>query len=67
MILVADDILGPDVNKNNPNIKGSRQDVGQHSPQRMVAVDPMRNLPKDSGVKTESADNHLGALNLMII
>ena len=29
----------------------------------MVVVDPMRNLPKFSGEKTESADNHLDAFD----
>ena len=29
----------------------------------MVVVDPMRNVPKFSGEKTESADNHLDAFD----
>ena len=38
--LVADDILNPDINQNNPNIEGGRQGEGQQGPQRMVAVIP---------------------------
>ena len=37
--------------------------TGQQGPQRMVVIDPMRNLPKFSGEKTESADNHLVAFD----
>ena len=44
--LVADDILDPDINKNNPNMKGDRKGSGQQDPQRMVVVDHKRNLPK---------------------
>ena len=33
--------------------------AGHQGSQRMVVVDPMRNLPKFSCEKTESADNHL--------
>ena len=40
-------------------MEGSRQCAGQQSPQGMVVVDPMRNLPNFSGEKTESADNDL--------
>ena len=39
--LVADDILGPDLSINNPNMECGRQGPGQQSPQRMVVVDPM--------------------------
>ena len=53
--LVADDILDPHLNINNPTMEGA----GHQGPQRMVVVDPMRNLPKFSGERTESADNHL--------
>ena len=42
-------------------MEGGRQDAGQQGPQRMVVVEPMRNLPKFSSEKTESADNHLNA------
>ena len=34
--LVADDILDPDLNINNPNMEGA----GQQGGQRMVVVDP---------------------------
>ena len=61
--LVADDILDPDLNINNPNMEYGRQGAGQKGPKRMVVVDPMRNLPKFSGDKTESADNHLDAFD----
>ena len=40
-------------------MEGGRQGAGQQGLQRMVVVDPMRNLPKFSHEKTESADNHL--------
>ena len=40
--LVADNILDPDINQNNPNMEGGRQGAGQQGPQRMVIVDPMR-------------------------
>ena len=30
--LVADDILDPDINQNNPNMEGSRQGTGQQGP-----------------------------------
>ena len=60
---MADDILDPDLNIDNPNTEGTRQGAGQQGPQRMVVVDPMRNLPKFSGEKTESADNHLDAFD----
>ena len=56
---VADDILDPDLNINNLNMEGA----GHQGPQRMVVVDSMRNLPKFSGEKMESADNHLDAFN----
>ena len=61
--LVVDDIVDPDLNIHIPNMEGARQDAGQQGPQRMVVVDPMRNLPKFSGEKTESADNHLYAFD----
>ena len=61
--LVVDDILDPDLNIDIPNMEGARQGVGQQGPQRMVVVDPMKNLPKYSGEKTESADNHLDAFD----
>ena len=44
-------------------MEGARQGAGQQGPQRMVVVDPMRNLPKIAGEKTESADNHLDAFD----
>ena len=50
--LAADDILDPYININNPYMEG------QQGPQRIVVVDPMKNLPRFSGEKTESADNH---------
>ena len=56
--LVVDDILVGDLNIDIPNMIGDRQ-----GPQRMVVVDPMKNLPKFSGEKTESADNHLDAFD----
>ena len=46
---MADDILDPDLNINNPNMEGA----DYPGPQRMVVVDPMRNLSKFSGEKTE--------------
>ena len=61
--LVADDILDPNLNIENSNMAGVRQGAGQEGPQRMVVVDPMRNLPKFSGEKSESADNHLDAFD----
>ena len=61
--LVADDILDPDLNIDNPNMEGARQGACQQGPQRMVIVDPMRSLPKISGEKTESVDNHLDAFD----
>ena len=56
--LVVDDILVDDLNIDIPNMEGARQ-----GPQKMVVVDPMKNLPKFSGEKTESADNHLDAFD----
>ena len=50
--LVADDIFYPDLNIDNPNMEGARQGKGQQGPQRMVVVDPMRNLSKFSCEKT---------------
>ena len=44
-------------------MEGARQGASQQSPQRMVVVDPMQNLPKFSGEKTESADSHLDAID----
>ena len=61
--LVVDDILDPDLNIDIANMEGARQGAGQQGPQRMVVVDPMKNLPKFSGEKTESADNHLDAFD----
>ena len=61
--LVVDDIVDPDLNIDIPNMEGARQDAGQQGPQRMVVVDPMRSLPKFSGEKIESADNHLDAFD----
>ena len=61
--LVVDDIVDPDLNIDIPNMEGARQGAGQQGPQRMVVVDPMRNLLKFSGEKTESADNHLDAFD----
>ena len=61
--LVIDDILVDDLNINIPNMEGARHGAGQQGPQRMVVVDPMKNLPKFSGEKTESADNHLDAFD----
>ena len=58
---MPDDILDPDLNIDNPNVEGARQGAGQQGPQRMMVVDPMRNLPKFSGEKTELAGNHLDA------
>ena len=57
--LVVDDIVDPDLNIDILNMEGARQGAGQQGPQRIVVFDPMRNLPKFSGEKTESADNHL--------
>ena len=61
--LVAHDIVDPDLNIDIPNMEGARQSAGQQGPERMVVLDPMKNLPKFSGGKTESADNHLDALD----
>ena len=61
--LVADDILDPDLNIENPNMEGARQGAGQQSPHTKVVVDPMRNLHKFSGEKTQSADNHPDAFD----
>ena len=47
--LVVDYILFDDLNINIPNMEGARQGAGQQGPQRMVVVDPMKNLPKFSG------------------
>ena len=60
---MADDIVDPDLKIDIPNMEGAKQGAGQQEPQRMVVVDPMRNLPKFSGEKTESADNHLDAFD----
>ena len=59
--LVVDDIIDPDLNLYISNMEGARQGAGQQGPQRMVAVDPMKNLPKFSGEKTDQQDNHLDA------
>ena len=61
--LVVDDILDPNANNYNPNMKGGRQGADWQGPQRMEAVDPIRNLPKFSGEKTEQAHNHLDAFD----
>ena len=61
--LVAHEIADPDLNVDIPNMEGARQGAGQQGPQRIVVVDPMRNLPKFSGEKTKSADNHLDAFD----
>ena len=61
--LVADDISDSNANHNNLSMGGSRQGAGQQGPKRMVVVDPMQNLPKCPGEKTESADNHLDAFD----
>ena len=61
--LVPDDIVDPDLNIDIPNMEGTRQGAGQQGPQRIMVVDPMRNSPKFSGEKTESADNHLDAFD----
>ena len=61
--LVVDVILDPDLNIDIPNMEGSKHGTGQQWPQRMVVVDHMKNLPKYSGEKTESADNHLDAFH----
>ena len=61
--LVADDILNPKLNIDNPKMEDGRQGAGQQGPQRMVDVDPIRKLPNFSGEKTESADNHLDAFD----
>ena len=61
--LVVDDILVVDLNINIPNMEGARHGAGQQGPQRMVVLDPMKNLPKFSGEKTESADIHLDAFD----
>ena len=37
--------------------------AGHQGPQSMVVVDPMRNVPKFSGEKAESKDNHLDAFD----
>ena len=61
--LVADEILYPNANFNNPNMENSRHTGGQQGPHRMVVVDPKRNLPIFSGKKMESADNHFDAFD----
>ena len=63
MILVADDILDPDIDQNNPNMEGGRQGAGQQGHQIKVAVSPIRNLPKFYDEKTESVDKHLDAFD----
>ena len=63
--LLADDILDPYINQNNPNMEGGKQCAGQQGQQRMVDVDPMRSLPRFSGEKTESTDKHLDALDIV--
>ena len=61
--LVVEDIVDPDLNINIPNMEGARQGCSQQGPQRIVFVDPMRNVPTCSGEKTESIDNHLDAFD----
>ena len=46
-------------------MEGGSAPADQQGPQKMVVVDPMRNLHKFCGVKTESAGNLLR--HLMII
>ena len=61
--LVADGILDLDLNINNPNMEGGTQGADQQGSQRMVDVDPIWNLPKFSGEKTESVDINLDAFD----
>ena len=49
--LVANGILDTDFGQNNLKMEGGGQGAWQHGPQRMVVVDPMRNLPKFFGEK----------------
>ena len=51
--LVVDDTLVDDLNIDIPNMEGAGHGAGQQGPQRMVVVDPMKNIPKFSGEKTE--------------
>ena len=44
-------------------MEGAREGAGQQGPQRMEAADPMKNLPKFSGERTESANIHLDAFD----
>ena len=60
--LVADDILDHNINQNNADMEGGRQDAGKQGLQRMGVVDLLRNLPKFSADETELADNHLGSI-----
>ena len=46
--LVIDDILDPNLSFSNPNVEGGRHGAVQQGPQRMLVVDPMRNVPKFS-------------------
>ena len=61
--LVVDDISDPDLNIDIPYMEGAREGTGQQGPQGMVVVDPIKNLSKFSGEKTESPDNHLDAFD----
>ena len=61
--LVVDAILDPDLNIDIPTMEVARHGAGQQGPQRMVVVDPMKNLAKFPCKKTESADNHLVAFD----
>ena len=56
--LIVDDIFDPVINPNNLKMKSGRAPPGLQGPQRMVVVDPMRNLSTFPGEKTKIADNH---------
>ena len=61
--MVADDILDPDINQNNPDMGGGTQIAGQQEPQRMVVAESMRNLPLFSHKEAKSADNYLNVFD----
>ena len=44
-------------------MEGGRQGSGQQGPQRIIVVDPIRNLPIFSGEKTESANRQFDAFD----